>query len=273
MNQQKEIREVILLLSFWVSQISLNNALELTDINKLSEDLSLKLLNEIYGYKLKNLNQERRSYPGIDLGDSDDSHIAFQITSESTARKIKESLKTFADNNLNQTFRNGMKFLLLKDKRKRYSADFSQISPSFDPKRDIVTIGDLVQEISKIYNSDISKFERLKHILRAELSETRSIINNAISDLLEPEQIEIDILLLINNKMPKGASHSYIETAIKELRYEYSLYKLFVGKYFHKNMIRNSKHVEGYALTSNGTQFLMENRQSSVYVKSKAHKL
>jgi hypothetical protein len=80
MGREEEIKQVIELMTWWVSKIKTNNYIEFYDINKVAEDLALKLLNEIFGLQLVNLNIEKSNYPGIDLGDKINK-VAYQITS------------------------------------------------------------------------------------------------------------------------------------------------------------------------------------------------
>jgi hypothetical protein len=91
---EEESNRVLDLMTFWVSKIKAKNYQDLYDINRLSEDLALKLLNEIYNLNLENLNREKRNYPGIDLGDKTNK-IAYQITSRDDPQKIKKSIEAF----------------------------------------------------------------------------------------------------------------------------------------------------------------------------------
>ena len=70
---------VLDLIPLWLSTIKSHNVAGFFDKNKLAEGVALKLLNEIYGYNLENLNYEKNNYPGIDLGDKINK-IGFQIS-------------------------------------------------------------------------------------------------------------------------------------------------------------------------------------------------
>ncbi len=65
MSREEQIKRVIELITRWVTKISANNYIDFYNINKVSEDLALKLLNEIYGYHLENLNYEKANYPAL----------------------------------------------------------------------------------------------------------------------------------------------------------------------------------------------------------------
>ena len=90
------IGEIIDKLSNLNNQVNFRCSMKLFDLNKVCEDFFCKLLNEIYGYSLTNLNAERSNQPGIDLGDEGRS-IAFQITSQSDSSKVNDTLEKISD--------------------------------------------------------------------------------------------------------------------------------------------------------------------------------
>lgn len=169
MKQQNELQFVIELLTRWLAKIHLNTALKHYDINLISEDLSIKILNTLYGYKLKNLNSIKDNYPGIDLGDAKEGKIAFQVTSRIDGAKIKENLITFVEKEYDKIYTNGIYFLILNiGKMKIGNQKFQKILPSFDKKKHIITSEILIQEIEKIYNSNEDIFKEIKNILANE---------------------------------------------------------------------------------------------------------
>jgi len=87
------IGEIVDELSNLNNQVILRGALQLFDLNKVSEDFFNGLLNRIYGYNLKNLNAERSNEPGIDLGDEARS-IAFQVTSQADSAKVNKTFES-----------------------------------------------------------------------------------------------------------------------------------------------------------------------------------
>lgn len=52
-----------------VAKASWRTKLNLNDISIISEDFFAKVLNLVYSFDLKNLNNEKSNYPGIDIGD------------------------------------------------------------------------------------------------------------------------------------------------------------------------------------------------------------
>jgi WD40 repeat protein len=173
------ISRIIELFSNWVGQINAYNEIRWYDINRYSEDIALYLLNKIYNYKLRNLNDEQEDYPAIDLGD-EDNKIAFQITSSFDNEKIKKNLKTFSTKDV-QTYTNGIYFLILTlgktpEYKRKTKDEFKDIYPSFDPEHHIWTLNNLVKKIKAFKEDDKSKVQEIIEYLEKELNEIREKI-------------------------------------------------------------------------------------------------
>lgn len=177
MNKKSELERITVLLRSWVAEIKFNTRLGYFDINKLSEGLSLKLLNAIFGYNLRDLEKEKKNFPGIDLGDDNANKIAFQVTSRVDFQKFKEDIETFVKPNsqgrsLSDTFTEGIKFLVISiEQIKQGKLDLKSIYPKFDSKTDIIRIEDLLPFISDKYDNDKTSFNHIKEILEHEFSE------------------------------------------------------------------------------------------------------
>lgn len=178
MKSIDELNEVIGLLSKWIFEIKLKNAISYYDINKCSENLALKLLNEIYGYKLINLNYQNSHYPGIDLGDSTNSLVAFQVTSRTDTEKFKDALKKFYKYKKDKIYVNGIRFLILNETNVNIKeTTLKAINPLFDKKSHILTPKVLIKEIEKAYSQDHQKFSKIKNVLFEELGCLEQIDN------------------------------------------------------------------------------------------------
>ena len=99
MQIENLINEIATNLSIIIYQVKLKNKANLNDINTLLETPFKDILNIIYDYNLINLNN-KYLYPAIDLGDRS-KKIAFQITSERSIQKIKDTIQRFEKNKLN----------------------------------------------------------------------------------------------------------------------------------------------------------------------------
>ena len=69
MKQEKELDRISDLVALWLLKIRTKNALNQYDINRISQELARTLLNEIYDYKLENLDRVSPNHPSVDLGD------------------------------------------------------------------------------------------------------------------------------------------------------------------------------------------------------------
>lgn len=166
LKQKRELEEIIFSMTHWISQIRLNNYLDYFDINKMSENLSLKLLNELYDLNLVNVNYDKRNTPSVDLID-DKNSIAFQITSRTDAKKIKESLEKFVENKLNLRFSNGVRFVILNfDTVKKGRYKYSDIYPYFDFEKHVITDKKIISDIEKLLLTDEDKFYKILQIFK-----------------------------------------------------------------------------------------------------------
>lgn len=116
-----------------------------TDAYKNSERFFEFILNRTYSWNLVNANALRSNYPAIDLADHK-SRICVQITGENSSGKIKKTIKTFFQHNLNAKY-DRLVFLILTGKR-AYTADFGVPAGfDFDGDRDILDVDDLLRDM------------------------------------------------------------------------------------------------------------------------------
>lgn len=141
--------------------------LRLFDQHIIAEDFVAKLLNIIYGYNLINLNSKDKLCAAIDLGD-DNKKVCFQVTStspENQRKKIKETMRKFIKEEKYKDFIS-LKFLFLGDKQKEYRRGFdTQNLFTFDPKKDVINLQDLIDELSSLPDE---KLEQLNHLIESE---------------------------------------------------------------------------------------------------------
>jgi WD40 repeat protein len=172
MKELDDLQAVYDCLGNWWGQIHTRNAQGLYDINRVSEDVAVPLLNLVFNLDLVNLNPEKKNFPGIDLGDKTNGK-AFQVTSRTDTTKIKKDIATFYQEHKNR-FPGGIRFLLLSDEKPRLSQqECEAICPGFDPGRDILNFPDLIAEIKKIYSEDPSRFQRIRDFLEKEFGPER----------------------------------------------------------------------------------------------------
>ena len=130
-------------------EINARNKLGYTDLNKSVENFFCKVLNIIYGYDLKNLNEKQENYPGIDLGDLKNS-IAYQITSEKTSKKINQTLQEYIDNKYYEDY-SQLKIFIVGSKQNSYSINIdTALYFKFDIKSHIIDLNDLFKIINNL---------------------------------------------------------------------------------------------------------------------------
>ncbi|WP_343566212.1 SMEK domain-containing protein [Sphingobacterium sp.] len=184
MSKTKDLKNRInVLLSRWLAEVQGANAISYYDINIISEGISMRLLNLVYGYDLSDLNKEIRNYPGIDLGDTI-SGIAFQVTTQLDSSKIRSSLEKFYGNGLNSIYQNGLKMFLLTY-RPYKTKKIKGFEDRFDPNSSIINLKDLVQKIDHLYTEDYSKFLEISDLLEQEFAE--QVSPNSTKGLLQFE--------------------------------------------------------------------------------------
>jgi len=95
------IGQIVDTLSIIAERVETRCKLGLTDLNLHLENFYKDLLSILYEANFKNLNEDHKNSPGLDVGDAL-ARIAFQITSEKTSEKINSTLLAIDDEQLNK---------------------------------------------------------------------------------------------------------------------------------------------------------------------------
>jgi hypothetical protein len=157
-----------------------------TDINKVSENVLIPLLAEVYGYKnLKNLNfTEGSNFPGIDLGD-ETAKVAFQITATPGIEKVKHTLSKFIEYKLYDKY-NRLIIYILTEKQKSYSdieiKEIIECKFNFDTKKDIWDYQNILGEVNRF---KIEQAREIEKILEANFGERRGQTEWQVIDKVE----------------------------------------------------------------------------------------
>ncbi|MGN7787051.1 SMEK domain-containing protein [Niabella sp. 22666] len=145
----QQLEAIIEMLTRFQTEIEVNNQVGLTNISKHSERLICRLLNLLYGYELESLNKDKPNFPGLDLGDEDES-TAYQITSTKKASKIDDTLSTCIKFKHYEKFKT-IKIFLLVPKQKSYKLGVITFPHfDFDVDRDIVDFKSLIKVIEQV---------------------------------------------------------------------------------------------------------------------------
>jgi hypothetical protein len=153
------------------TMIVTSGKLNLQDLNVHSETFFADLLNQIFDWKLANLNTDKPNVEGIDLVDEGNTLLA-QVSSTCTKQKIENSLEKELLKSYNgYTF----KFVsIARDASGLRKQSYQNPSPlAFAPPKDII---DLSTMLFKVKAMEITKQKQLYDFIRAELSSGTDLI-------------------------------------------------------------------------------------------------
>jgi len=127
------------------SEVEVDNEMGHFDINKIVEDVYMHILNNVYGWDLKNANLLKENFPAIDLID-EENMIVIQVTSTTDTTKLRGTIEKFK--NLDDEYSiYGLKMFYIKDKPNFNSASLEEFSESGIEKSDLLGIKDILHEV------------------------------------------------------------------------------------------------------------------------------
>jgi len=166
------------------SEVEVDNEIGQFDINKIVEDVYMHILNNVYGWDLKNANLLKENFPAIDLIDEENT-IVIQVTSRTSTTKLKNTVEKFE--NLDDKYSTyDLKMFYIKEKPK-----FSKSILKEFENVELLGIKDILQEVqanvdvcNKLYETlqkmfdDESKSKQEKYL-------KKQISNKTLEELLE----------------------------------------------------------------------------------------
>ena len=99
MTRKELLSQIVKFLGRFSSEVEIHNNSSEYDINIISEDLLVPLLNLIFDFNLINANRISKNFPAIDLIDTEN-RVAFQITSTDSTTKLNSTLEKFKKHEL-----------------------------------------------------------------------------------------------------------------------------------------------------------------------------
>lgn len=187
MNQQKSlIRIAELLARFKFQTIILNSNAQL-DINIVSEDILIPILNIAYDCNLKNAKYSENDsrFPALDLLDKE-KRIAFQITSTPDIKKARKTLEGIVSNSFYNDF-DSFYIYILTQKQNSYDKTVLQTAANGNftfTEKNILDERDLQQKISSLPYEQILKVENLLEMQFADIKKSENIISSNITGLI-----------------------------------------------------------------------------------------
>lgn len=240
-------------LNFLAYHIKRQGKLNLLDTNIFAETFFANLMNHLFGYNFKNINQEKQNTEAIDLIDYENKIIA-QVSSTYTKQKIenslnKESLKGYHDYRfffIAITENTGN--LRKKVFKNPYNVKFSSANDIYD----------ITSLLNIINNLEIDKLQSLNDFIEKELGKDINIVKmdsnlTIIINLLSQENLSV-------NTNPPNINTFEIErkidfnklTSIRSIFDEYKIYFSKINeKYKEFDKIGNNKSISVLSVIHN----------------------
>jgi hypothetical protein len=174
------------------SEVEVDNEIGQFDINKIVEDVYMHILNDVYGWDLKNANLLKENFPAIDLID-EENMIVIQVTSTTDATKLRSTIEKFEQLDDEYSIYD-LKMFYIKDKPKFSKAileEFDNIELLgikdilHEVKANVDVCDKLYETLQKIFDDEVSKSKvsitihgNVKGVVNAE---SGSVINQTIS--------------------------------------------------------------------------------------------
>ena len=157
LKESEIIKEIVDILSREKINIQSQCEIGLFDDNKYWENIVGHLINSIYGLELKNLNDEKENYPGIDLGDKEEK-IGVQVSTTKTSAKIVRSLDKVYDNEVYKEYPK-FRMFILGDKQKSYSIDMEKYKEKieFSADTDVYDFNSLIAQVNKMNREEMQE--------------------------------------------------------------------------------------------------------------------
>ncbi len=140
------------------------------------EEIARGLLNGCYGFHLVNLNEEKKNFPGIDLGDRERG-IGVQVTAERGSTKLNDTIQTMIGKRVYEEFPHLLFFILGRKQNKYTVTQNGQAFLDFDAKKDILDFGDIMEKCQTL---ELEALKKVAGFLTGEISQGETLgIGNA----------------------------------------------------------------------------------------------
>ena len=147
LKREQLIKDITLHLAHLSADVEILGTMHFFDLNIAAEHFFERLLNQVYGYNLVNLNHSQLNAAAIDLADKNIS-LAVQVTSDRRASKIQKTLDKFVKHGLGTTY-TSLKILLIGKRTGTYSTVTIPDGVVFDGRTDVIDNKSLMQDIEK----------------------------------------------------------------------------------------------------------------------------
>ena len=149
-------------LAYLAATIKGASAMGQTDIHRLSETVIRPVLKIILDLPdLRNLNSEKRDFPGIDLGDPT-AGVGIQVTVQANASKIRKTIRTCIRHDIHRTYPH-LRVFVLTQKQSAYRFDPEadlEGKMTFDPQTDVLDYTDILEAVATIRGTKLSAVDQ-----------------------------------------------------------------------------------------------------------------
>jgi hypothetical protein len=191
MELQKSLLNISELLSRFGVQVSILNSSSMLDINVVSEDFLIPVLNEIYSCNLINANHIESNYPAVDLLDQS-KKITFQITSTSSAKKIRTTLEKIVVKKLYEEYDN-FYIIIIGNNKENYTDLMLNTATSnkfIFTQKNVLNLKDLFANIKALTYKKISIIENYLQSQYTDSDFTNSLLNSKVGTLNKGDNSE-----------------------------------------------------------------------------------
>ncbi len=175
--------------SHFAMQVGGYSAMGHYDMSIHAEQASILILNAVFDLELKNVNQDKRNHPAIDLID-EKKGVAFQVTATATPQKVASTLQKFINNNLHERYHT-LYIYILTEKRSKYNTskirNIVKDKFNFDVGIHIVDYKDIMRRVSFITSVEVlSRLARLYEQLSTPLIKSQFLQNTSKYSFKKP---------------------------------------------------------------------------------------
>jgi hypothetical protein len=189
LKREKLIKDITLHLTHLSAQVEVLGVMHFFDLNIAAEHFFERLLNQVYGYNLVNLNHDQLNSAAIDLAD-EKLGLAVQVTSDRRAQKIQKTLDKFVEHGLGTKYKS-LKILLIGKRTGKYS-NVTTRGVNFNGVTDVIDHKSLIQDIEKKTTLEL---QTILTLIESEIdygNTTISVLDNTDAEALEEIRTYMD---------------------------------------------------------------------------------
>jgi hypothetical protein len=153
LKREQLIKDISFHITHLSASVEVLGTMHFFDLNIAAEHFFQRLLNQVYGYNLVNLNHSQLNAAAIDLADQTIG-LAVQVTSDRQALKIQKTLDKFAKHGLGTTYKS-LKILLIGNRTGKYSNVTVPSGVVFDRRDDVIDNKSLMQDVERKTTSEL----------------------------------------------------------------------------------------------------------------------